>query len=388
MKLAFYYHIPLHIKNGQLFVPGFLGVFIDELAKNVDHLTLVMHLAKENEITESDYKINSTNITFVSLGKKTTVWHRSLFPRYILKNKLKKIESCDAFLVRAPSPLASSFHRFIKHPKLLYMIVGDYAAGAKQIGKKGMKNKLLHFYFNFIDKQLKARFPYTDLFVNSPELFERYKSDAKSIELIKTTTLQDSDYFEKDVSCLDSPIQLLYTGRIEFSKGLIELVEATSELIHQGFAIHLNFVGWENNIQNPVENTLIKLAKDLQIEKYITFHGRKKTGAELNTMYQNASLYVIPSHYEGFPRTIWEAMANSCPVIATKVGAIPFYLKDEQNALLIEPKSKDEIKFSIVRLVQNNELRQSLVKNAFELSKEVSLKKQTAYMIKLIREKI
>ena len=43
MKLAFYYHIPVAAKKEGLFLPGYIGVFVDELARNVNKLYLVMH---------------------------------------------------------------------------------------------------------------------------------------------------------------------------------------------------------------------------------------------------------------------------------------------------------------------------------------------------------
>jgi glycosyltransferase involved in cell wall biosynthesis len=384
MKLAFYYHIPVLLSDQELHCPSFLGVFIDELAQQTDQLYLVMHTVNEDPNNRADYRLKAKNITLISLGKKTPIWHRSLFSRKILKQKLQEVECCDAMIVRAPSPLAPHFKKFLKHPRLFYMVVGDYEEGAKQIGKKGIKAQLLSRYFYFADRQLRAKFPSTDIFVNSPQLYEKYKNEARSIELVKTTTLQEADYFEKIDLNLDQPIQLLYTGRIDYAKGLKELVTATAELIHKGHQLHLNIVGWEENSQKVIEQALMELAKQHAIENFVTFHGKKKLGKELNEMYRKSSVYIIPSYYEGFPRTIWEAMANSCPVIASRVGAIPYYLKHEEQALLIEPKSTEAIKAGILRIITDNDLRIKLIKNGFSLSKSVSLHEQTKRMIEII----
>jgi glycosyltransferase involved in cell wall biosynthesis len=47
------------------------------------------------------------------------------------------------------------------------------------------------------------------------------------------------------------------------------------------------------------------------------------TDAELRSLYENASLYLAPSFYEGFGITILEAMACGCPVVCSKGGAQP-----------------------------------------------------------------
>jgi glycosyltransferase involved in cell wall biosynthesis len=168
---------------------------------------------------------------------------------------------------------------------------------------------------------------------------------------------------------------------------LLELVEATSILIKENYRLVLNIVGWEqDNITRPVQNKMIALAKNLSIEKQLIFHGRKTVGPELNKMYQQADVYVIPSYHEGFPRTIWEAMANSLPVIATKVGGIPFYLTHEKNAILIEPKKVQEIVLGIKKVIENKSLRKHLIENAFELAKDNTLEVQTKKMIDIINE--
>jgi len=386
MKLAFYYHIPVAAKEGELFLPGYIGVFVDELARNLDKLYLVMHEATGREYEEADYQLECSNITFVNLGSKTPSWQRSLMPGKVLRAKMREIESCNAFLVRSPSPLAPYFHKYIKNPKLFFLIVGDYAEGAKQIGTKGLKNKLLYMYFQHNDMKFRKRLPKTDIFVNSPELFEKYKNKSKSIELVKTTTLREEDFYKKASTAFQDPIRLLFTGRIEPTKGLIELFEAGKRLIDTGKDIQIDIVGWENNPEKPFEKKLISYAESLGISNNITFHGKKKLGPDLNQYYRNSDIYVLPSYHEGFPRTIWEAMSNSLPVIATNVGGIPFFLKSKKHAILIEPKNSNSIAKAIELLINDDNLREKIISNGYDLSKSNSLKLQTKKLVNLISQ--
>ncbi|WP_333889200.1 glycosyltransferase family 4 protein [Sphingobacterium siyangense] len=388
MRLAFYYHIPLHHTTQGYFLPSYLGGFLEELARNVDELVLVMHQAVGNEILEADYRLDVGNINFVNLGPKTSAWHRSLFYKSVLKKKLGELESIDAILIRCPSPLAVAFKKLLPQKKIFQMIVGDYAEAADQLKEKTIKNLLLRKYLNFIDKKFLNQLPSTDVFVNSSLLYEKYKTLARSIELIKTTTLREEDFFRKTDKKLNTPVQLLYTGRIEFTKGLTELVKATAELVRMGVFIKLNIVGWEASNEKTYEKYLLKLAQNEGIKQNVIFHGKKQIGEELNSMYRKADIYVIPSYHEGFPRTIWEAMANSLPVIATKVGGIPSYLENETNALLIEAKDVSSITEAVNRLISDNNLRERMIENNLQLVAENTLPKQTLKLITSMAKRI
>lgn len=388
MKLAFYYHVPLSSNDGQLSIPSYLGVFIDSLASSVAELYLVLHEANASQALECDYQLQSKNIRWINMGVKTPAWHRDLFYRNVLKNKLNEIANCDAFIVRSPSPLAPYFHEFISNKTtLFFMIVGDYLDGATHLKSSTFRDRLIYQYLKYNDRNFTKAIKKTSILVNSKGLFEKYKNTAKSIHLIKTTTLSSNDFFTRENTCLNDSIELLYTGRIDVAKGLLELVEATSILIKENYRLVLNIVGWEqDNVARLVENKMIALAKNLGIEKQLIFHGRKTVGPELNKMYQQADLYVIPSYHEGFPRTIWEAMANSLPVIATKVGGIPSYLTHEKNAILIETKSVNEIVIGIKRMVSDSMLRKNIIVEGFELAKLNTLEVQTEKMISIVKE--
>ncbi len=385
MKLAFYYHITIYEEKNCLFVPGFLAVFLDSLASNVDHLALVMHQAKDSEKRNCDYTLISKNITWINLGLKTPAWHLEIFYKKILKNKLQLISHYDAFIVRSPTPLAAYFHKFIKvDTKLWFMIVGDYVEGADHLIKSSFREKLIYLYLYYNDFLFQKQIRKTDVLVNSPALYRKYINKAKSIHQIRTTTISTSDFYSREDTCIGPKIELLYTGRLDPSKGLFELVAATAMLIEINYPICLNIVGWEDDKNSPVERKLKQKAAELTILDKVKFHGRKAIGHDLNEMYRMADIYIIPSYHEGFPRTIWEAMANGLPVIATSVGGIPEYLQNNLNAILIHPKNVVEIVNSVEILIKNGDKRKKLIQMGYQLALNVTLEKQSSKLVNIL----
>jgi glycosyltransferase involved in cell wall biosynthesis len=98
-------------------------------------------------------------------------------------------------------------------------------------------------------------------------------------------------------------------------------------------------------------------------------------------MYRNADIFVLPSYHEGFPRTIWEALANSCPIIVSKVGSIPYVLENGLNAILINPKSELEIVNAVMELINNPDLRMKIIKNGYQFSKSSKLEITTKFLV-------
>ena len=165
------------------------------------------------------------------------------------------------------------------------------------------------------------------------------------------------------------------------AKGFSELLSACKLLSEDNLDFILNIVGWEENTLNPVKNFIKSKSEELGIKDNIILHGKKEAGPELNKMYKMADIYVLPSYHEGFPRTIWEAMANSLPVISTNVGSIPMFLNNNEHAILIEPKQTIELYKAIKRILNNHNLRRLMIKNSFSYVKNVTLEKQTPKII-------
>lgn len=384
MIIALYYHIPIFKKEDKLFLPSYLGVFIDSLASQVTRLYIIMHEACGNEIASCDYELNSTNIEWINLGHKTPAWHRAIFHKKILKGKLKLIEDCNNLIVRSPSPLAPYFNQYCINVKVWFMIVGDYLEGSVHMNKKSFREKMIYLFLKYNDLLFRNQIEKTDVLVNSPGLFDKYKNIAKSIHLIKTTTLSKKDFFYRKNTCNDIKIKLLFTGRIDPAKGLFELFNAMSILVKKGMDVELNIAGWENDPKKPIENQLLQYAHEQAIEQFVNFHGFKSVGNELNQMYRNADLYILPSYHEGFPRTVWEAMANSLPVIVTNVGGIPDQLTHMKDCYMIKSKDVDAIVDSIIIMVKDKVLREYLIKNGIELAKTNTLEEQTLKILKII----
>jgi glycosyltransferase involved in cell wall biosynthesis len=95
---------------------------------------------------------------------------------------------------------------------------------------------------------------------------------------------------------------------------------------------------------------------------------------EMNKVYKDAHIIILTSIFEGFPCVIMEAMSQAVAPITTAVGGLPVHLKNNQNALLVENNSEDEIVNNIVKylllLDQDRSLLEKLSANVYEYAKQ------------------
>ena len=83
-----------------------------------------------------------------------------------------------------------------------------------------------------------------------------------------------------------------------------------------------------------------------------------------------SEVFICPSLAEGLGIVFIEAQSCNVPAIGTRVGGIPDVIQDEQNGVLIDPKNSKQITDAIVKLLENKELRERIVRNA-----EISVKR-------------
>jgi glycosyltransferase involved in cell wall biosynthesis len=82
--------------------------------------------------------------------------------------------------------------------------------------------------------------------------------------------------------------------------------------------------------------------------------------AALRREYSTASALLYPSRYEGFALPPLEAMACGCPVVTTRVGAVPEYAADGKNAFVVEPGDVNAMALRIEALLRDPPLRMRL----------------------------
>ncbi len=73
-----------------------------------------------------------------------------------------------------------------------------------------------------------------------------------------------------------------------------------------------------------------------------------------------ADLAILPSHYEGCPAALLEAMAERRPIAASRAGGIPELVRHEREALLVEPRRPEALAEAIGRLARDRALRERL----------------------------
>ena len=104
----------------------------------------------------------------------------------------------------------------------------------------------------------------------------------------------------------------------------------------------------------PERDAIAARVRAYGLEGAVELAGAVPDASRLLTGYQFA---VLPSHQEGLPNAVLEAMAAGLPVIATAVGGVPEILANGVTGLLVRPHAPAELAAAIARLTADAALR-------------------------------
>ena len=128
-------------------------------------------------------------------------------------------------------------------------------------------------------------------------------------------------------------------------KGLDYSLKALKLLKKDNPKMHLVVIG--NYKKNGHTERLIK---KLGIDQDVIFK-KNISKDEIKKLYSSSSIAIVSSLYEGFGYPVIEAMSCEVPIIATNVSSIPELVSD--FGTLIEPKNENQLKRSIIKVMQN-----------------------------------
>ena len=153
-------------------------------------------------------------------------------------------------------------------------------------------------------------------------------------------------FMQKEAHRREGRLNVLSVMRLDRAKYPECLIEAI--VPHN---LHLKLIG-----QGELEQALRKLVVDLGVEDRVEFV-RQVPNREIHKHYQEADIFVMATHYEGFCIPVLEAMAAGLPIVATDTGPIPEVLAGAGKVVAKDPRPFPQ---ALADLVADPEARRAL----------------------------
>lgn len=171
------------------------------------------------------------------------------------------------------------------------------------------------------------------------------------------------DFPTREPAADRDPWHFLVLANLSPRKGIGELLEAIALLAQRGLPAKLTLAG------GGEVDRYRRQAEALQIGQRCTFTGWIQGDAVTDLLFDR-SVLVLPSHHEGLPMTIIEALSARLPVLTTPVGSIPEHLAHEATCLFVQPGDVVGIADALQRLAAEPELRHQLTTHGRALYEE------------------
>jgi phosphatidylinositol alpha-1,6-mannosyltransferase len=164
----------------------------------------------------------------------------------------------------------------------------------------------------------------------------------------------------------------LTVGRIVPRKGFDAVIRALPKIIESVPDVHYLIVG-----TGHFRPTLESLIAELRLEDRVTFTGQV-SDEDLADYYRLCDLFIMPNREmpdgdtEGFGLVFLEANACGKPVIGGLAGGAVEAVRSEQNGLLVDGWSVNEVGEAVVRLLTDSDLHARIAERGLEIAKDSS----------------
>lgn len=313
--------------------------------------------------------------------------------KYIsIKRNIKKyFDGCDCGIFRIPSTVGYQFlHEFekTKKPYAIEVVVDPWDFAAPGTLKTPLRPIIRWYWTQSLKSDCKKANGVS--YVTKYALQERYPSHARLHgesrthfeEYYSSVNIPES-YFgsPKEYGNTHKPMRIVHVTNFigNHVKGHEELIDAVAALDKQNIDVCVDFVG---------EGTLIdefkQYAHERGVDQKINFVGKIATPQEVRRKLMDSDMFVFPSHAEGLPRVLIEAMAVGLPAVSTNVNGIPELL---DKPFLVEVGDVDELTRKMKSIIQDqnvyNKASRDNLKRAKEYSETILQMRRRDFYLKL-----
>jgi len=144
---------------------------------------------------------------------------------------------------------------------------------------------------------------------------------------------------------------VLCAGRLSTEKGQADLLEAVALIAKMPDIPRFRLLLAGDGVERQ---HLEQLSARLGIQEKVIFAGH---ASDMRPYYAMASMLVLPSHSEGSPNVVLEALAAGLAVAATTVGGVPEILEEGRTGLMVPPRNSAALAEATARLLRDPGLR-------------------------------
>lgn len=198
------------------------------------------------------------------------------------------------------------------------------------------------------------------------EVGRLYEMDVSDIALVPNAI--DTDFFSPaEHEADDSPLMVLFTGRLEPRKGAVVFAEAIPIIAKAIPGAEFIYFGADRAGSNGSSQraALEVLFEREGLTNRVHFLGHAAPEA-FRDFYRKAAVFVMPSLFENCPYTLLEAMACGKAVVVSRAGGMPEMVDDGESGLLFEAGNSVALAEATISLLQSPALRSKLGQAARE----------------------
>ena len=152
----------------------------------------------------------------------------------------------------------------------------------------------------------------------------------------------------------NGPPVLLYHGRVDARKGVLDLLDAARQLVDSGDRFRLLISGIGPTYDETAASIpLMGLEDCVEMTGYVDYE-------DVPAVYRRAGVFVSPTYAEGFSNTILEAMASRLAVVSCRSVGVVDCIRDGENGLLTEPGDRAALADALRRVIRDPGLRRRL----------------------------
>jgi alpha-1,3-rhamnosyl/mannosyltransferase len=210
-----------------------------------------------------------------------------------------------------------------------------------------------------------------------PDLVEYFRIPERKISVVHCGVDEnwlkplDSNIVENVLKKYELPSNyFLFVGTLQPRKNILRILNAYTALPNrirqERKLVIVGKPGWY------LEDVIATL-NTLQAENEAIWLQNISEENELRAIYQGAGVFVFPSLYEGFGIPVLEAFASRVPVLTSNLTSLPEVAGEA--ALLVDPYSVEEINDGMLRLAEDNQLRQTYIQKGLDRAQAKTWKK-------------